>query len=146
MYTGQVVYKPSLYSEDRFKKQDKLLYEVIIDNNNKLTYLYYIDAKIKINEYKKIELIDEKAGVSFLEDDNTTINVYDAYSIEFISTDYDLHKYDREVISVSRYIIHANRTYKPVIKTQKRAKYKDKLNYDYYVIYEKGKDNGKRMV
>ena len=146
MYAGQVVYKPSLYNKDRFKKRKKLLYEVIIDKNDKLTYLYYIDAKIKINEYKKIELIDEKAGVSFLEDESTIINVYDAYSIEFISTDYTLHKYDKEFISVSRYIIHANRTYKPVIKTQKRGQFRDKLNYDYYVIYEKGKEDVKRMV
>ena len=138
MYRGQVVYKPSLYNEDRFKKQDKLLWEVIITSEKKTTHLYYIDAKIRINNEKKIELIDEKANIVFIEDDNTEINVYDAYSIEFISTDY-VHKYDRENITVSRYIIHANRTYKPVINTLKRAHLRHKYNCDYYVVYEREK-------
>ena len=138
MYEGQVVYKPSLYNIDRFKKQDKLLYEVIITTEKKITYLYYIDAKIRINKEKKIELIDEKADIVFIEDKDTEINVYDAYSIEFISRDY-VNKWDRENITVSRYIIHANRTYKPVVNTLKRAHLRHKYNCDYYVIYEREK-------
>ena len=138
MYVGQVVYKPSLYNIDRFKKQDKLLYEVIITTEKKITYLYYIDAKIRINKEKKIELIDEKADIVFIEDKDTEINVYDAYSIEFISRDY-VNKWDRENIIVSRYVIHANRTYKPVDNTLKRAHLKHKYSCDYYVIYEREK-------
>lgn len=140
MYTGQVVYKPTLYHEDKYKKQDKLLAEVIINKDDKCIHLYYIDAKIVVNKNKKIELIDEEAGVSFLEDNNTTINLYDAYSIEHVSTDYDIHKYDTEIISISRYIIYANRTFKPVIKVMKRRRFENKLKFDFYsIIDRKGK-------
>ncbi len=133
MHKGQVVYKPSLFCQDRYKKQDKLLFEVIVSKGDKNIHLYYIDATYEIIN-GKIKLIDEKAGISFLEDENTEINVYDAYSIEFISTDYEI---DYEILSMSRYIIHANRQIIPVLKVVKRRMYQTNMSYDYYSVREK---------
>ena len=135
MYEGQVVYKPSLYSEDKYKKQDKLLIEIKIKNNKENIHLFYIDEdNLKIIDDNKLKYVDREAGVEFVEDENTIINLYDTYDIEHISTDYNVYKTDAVVLAISRYIIRANREYIPVIKMIKRRKYKDKLNYLYYTV------------
>lgn len=134
MYEGQVVFKPLPYHNDRFKKQDTYLIEVILEDVNKFIHLYYISNGISLNKDGKLEFIDEEAEIKFTEQDNTKINIYDAYTIEHISTDYDVRKFDAIYISISRYIIYANRKTMQVVKAVKRRKFKDKFSYKYQSV------------
>lgn len=135
MYEGQVVFKPLPYHSNRFKKQDTYLIEVILEDVNKFIHLYYISNDIGVNEDGKLEFIDKEAKIKFTEQNNTTtINVYDSYTIEHISTDYDISKTDAVYVSISRYMIYANRKTMQVVKAVKRRKFKDRMSYQYQSV------------
>lgn len=138
MYEGQVVFKPIPYSNNRFQKNDKYLIEVILDRSDKLLHLYYISNDIEVNKDGKLEFIDKKASVKFTEQDaDTEINIYDAYTIEHVSTDYDVRKTDPVFTYVSRYIIYANRKTMLVIKAGRRKKYNNEYGYEYQAVIKK---------
>lgn len=138
MYEGQVVFKPLPYKNGRFKKNNKYLVEVILDRGNKYIKLYYISNRIEVNENKKLEFEDIRASVRFSEENtDTEINIYDTYSIEHISTDYDVRKYDKIHNYISRYIIYANRKTMLVIKANRKIFYASEYSYDYYAVINK---------
>ena len=138
MYEGQVVFKPLPFRNDRFKKRSKYLIEVILDRGDKYIKLYYISNLIEVNKDGKLEFEDRKALIRFSEsDDDTEINIYDAYSIEHVSTDYDVGKYDKGHTCISRYIIYANRKTMLVVKAHRRMKYANKYSYDYQAVVKK---------
>lgn len=138
MYKGQVVFKPIPYKNNRFKANDKYLIEVILDRHDKFLHLYYISNDIRVNKEGKLEFLDKKANIKFTEQDaDTEINIYDAYTIEHVSTDYDVHKTDAVFTYVSRYIIYANRKALKVIKVGIRKKYTNNFEYEYQAVIKK---------
>lgn len=138
MYEGQVVFKPLPYNNNRFKKNDKYLVEVILDRNDRILYLYYISNNIEVSKEGKLEFIDERASIKFSEcNTDTEINIYDAYTIEHVSTDYDVRKTDLINTYISRYIIYANRKTILVVKAGKRKKYTSNYSYEYYSVIKK---------
>lgn len=138
MYEGQVVFKPLPYNNNRFKKNDKYLIEVILDRDDKLLHLYYISNDIEVNKEGKLEFVDKKASVRFSEcNTDTEINIYDAYNIEHVSTDYDVRKTDPVHTYISRYMIYANRKTMLVIKAGRRKKYSSSYSYEYQAVIKK---------
>lgn len=142
MYEGQVVFKPIPFNNDRFKKRNDYLVEVILEEEDKYICLYYISNKIRVDNEGNLEFFDEKANFNFSEkDDKTEINVYDSYDIELVSTDYDVYKTHRELVSISRYIIYANRKALPVIKLVYRRRFNIEWGYQYQSVRKKGNNN-----
>ena len=138
MYEGQVVFKPLPYNNNRFKKNDKYLIEVILDRDDKLLHLYYISNDIEVNKEGKLEFEDKRASVRFSEcNTDTEINIYDAYTIEHVSTDYDVRKTDPVYTYISRYMIYANRKTMLVIKAGRRKKYSSNYSYEYQAVIKK---------
>lgn len=138
MYEGQVVFKPLPFVNNRFKKQNKYLIEIKLDRDDKYVCLYYISNNIEVVGGNKLEFVDKKSGCKFSEmNEDTVINVYDAYSIEHVSTDYSVWKTDMKYTYISRYIIYANRNVIQAVKVGVRKKFEDNMSYSYQSVIKK---------
>lgn len=135
-YEGQTILRPSTYHPERFKKQEKLLIEIIIEiKNGYLMKLYFIAGieTLGITKNGNLKFLDVKSGMTYNEDSSkVTINVYDAYSVEVLRTEYD--NLNKVFYSMDICLIYANGVVLPAIKHNRKATYPNPMGYTYSLI------------
>lgn len=131
-YEGQAILRPSIYHPERFKKQDKLLIEIIVESKKSIMKLYYISSigALSLSKSGNLRFTDFKLGKKYSEDNsNTTINIYDSYSIETLRVDYE--DIDARYNAIEKCIIYANGVALPAVKHHRKIKYPNPMGYEY---------------
>ena len=135
-YEGQNILRPSTYHPKRFKKQEKLLIEIIIKiKKGYLMKLYFIAGveTLSVTKNGNLEFLDVKSGMTYNEDSSkVTINVYDAYSVEVLRTEYD--NLNKAFYSMDICLIYANGRTLPAIRHNRKATYPNAMGYTYSLI------------
>lgn len=135
-FEGQKVLRPTPYHPERFKSNDKILVEIVMETKNIETHLYYITttAPLSIDRDDNLIFRDIRAGIKFSEKKKgVTINIYDSYSIERNSIDYNVEGYN----ALEKCTIYANRKAMPAIKLHRKAMSENWMGYDYHSIIRK---------